>query len=109
MKFFHLADLHFGKSIHGVPLLENGDQPVWVERFLALAEETRPDAVVIAGDIYDRSAPSGDAVALFDHMATALTEMGVTVMAVAGNHDSGQRLSFGGSLLAKTALCYAVR
>ncbi|MCI8600752.1 MAG: exonuclease SbcCD subunit D [Oscillospiraceae bacterium] len=104
MKFFHLADLHFGKSIHGVPLLENGDQPVWVERFLALAEETRPDAVVIAGDIYDRSAPSGDAVALFDHMATALTEMGVTVMAVAGNHDSGQRLSFGGSLLAKQKL-----
>lgn len=104
MKFFHLADLHFGKSIYDLSLLENGDQQDWVRRFLALAEEVQPDAVVIAGDIYDRSAPSGEAVALFDKMATALTEMGITVMAAAGNHDSGQRLSFGSSLLARQKL-----
>ena len=48
MKFLHLADLHFGKSIHGVSLLENGDQPVWVQRFLDLATDLAPDAVVIA-------------------------------------------------------------
>ena len=53
MKFLHLADLHFGKSIHGVSLVENGDQPAWAERFLKLAEELRPDAVVMAGDIYN--------------------------------------------------------
>ena len=64
MKFLHLADLHFGKSIHGVSLLEKGDQPVWVQRFLDLAMDLAPDAVVIAGDVYDRAAPSGDAVAL---------------------------------------------
>lgn len=101
MKFLHLADLHFGKSIHGISLLENGDQPAWVNDFLALAQEIQPDAVVIAGDVYDRSAPSGDAVALLDRMITALAEMNIPVMIVAGNHDSGQRLSFGGSLLAK--------
>ena len=56
---------------------------------------------MIAGDIYDRSAPSGDAVALLDNMLTTLADMGITLMLVAGNHDSGQRLSFGGSLLAK--------
>lgn len=101
MKFLHLADLHFGKSIYGVSLLEKGDQRAWVDRFLELVQNLKPDAVVIAGDVYDRSAPSGDAVGLLDRMVTALAEMGVAVLIVAGNHDSGQRLSFGGSLLAK--------
>lgn len=101
MKFLHLADLHLGKFLHGVSLLENGDQPVWADRFLELVREIQPDAIVIAGDIYDRSAPAGDAVALLDGMITALAEMEIPVMMVAGNHDSGQRLSFGGSLLAK--------
>ena len=101
MKFLHLADLHFGNSIHGVSLLENGDQPTWTDRFLELVREIRPDAIVIAGDVYDRSAPAGDAVSLLDKMITTLAEMEIPVMIVAGNHDSGQRMSFGGSLLAK--------
>lgn len=101
MKFLHLADLHFGKTIHGVSLLENEDQPVWVDRFLALTDDIQPDAVVIAGDVYDRSAPSGDAVALLDRMITALADRSIPVLLVAGNHDSGQRLSFAGQLLAK--------
>ena len=101
MKFLHIADLHFGKSVHGVSLLENGDQTAWVQCFLRLAEEVKPDAVVVAGDVYDRSAPSGDAVALLDCLLTALAERHIPVMMIAGNHDSGQRLSFGGSLLAR--------
>lgn len=101
MKFLHLADLHLGKSIHGVSLLESGDQPAWVQRFLGLAQSVRPDAVVIAGDIYDRGAPSGDAVALLDRMVTSLAELEIPVLAVPGNHDSGQRLSFASGLLAK--------
>ena len=101
MRFLHVSDLHFGKSIHDISLLERGDQPAWVERFLALARELRPEAVVLAGDIYDRGAPSGEAVALLDRMITGLAELEIQVMLVAGNHDSGQRLSFGGSLLAK--------
>ena len=78
MKFLHLADLHFGKSIYGVSLLEKGDQPVWVERFLQLVCEIQPDAIVIAGDVYDRSSPSGEAVALLDSMITDLAEKGGT-------------------------------
>lgn len=101
MKFLHLADLHFGKCIHGVSLLENGDQPAWVRRFLEEAQEIRPDAVVIAGDVYDRSAPSADAVALLDRLVTGLAEREIPVLMVAGNHDSGRRMSFAGSLLAK--------
>ena len=62
MRFLHISDLHLGKMLHGVSLLEHGDQPYWVLQFLALAEEVRPQAVVISGDVYDRSSPSGEAV-----------------------------------------------
>lgn len=104
MKFFHLADLHFGKSIHGVSLLENGDQPFWVDQFITLVKEKRPDAVVIAGDVYDRSSPSGDAVQLLSRMLTELSELDIPVMLTAGNHDSVQRLSFASSILAQQGL-----
>ncbi len=104
MRIIHLADLHFGKSIYGVSMLENGDQGYWVDRFLELVASRGPDAVVIAGDVYDRSAPSGDAVELLSRMLTGLSEMNVPVMMVAGNHDSAQRLSFAGPLLARQGL-----
>ena len=99
MRFLHLADLHFGKSIYGTSLLENGDQGHWVDRFLELAENLRPDAVVIAGDVYDRGAPSGDAVQLLSRMLTGLSELSIPVMMAAGNHDSVQRLAFLSPLL----------
>ena len=92
MRFLHLADLHLGKMLHGVSLLENGDQSDWVEKLLALVRERRCDAVVVAGDVYDRGMPSGAAVQLFSHMVTGLAAMDVPVLITAGNHDSGQRL-----------------
>ena len=101
MRFLHLADLHFGKTLHGVSLLENGDQSDWVERFLRLAGECRPDAVVIAGDVYDRGAPSGAAMQLLSRMVTGITELGTAVLIAAGNHDSGQRLSCFRELLSR--------
>ena len=104
MRFLHLADLHFGKSIYGTSLLESGDQGAWVDRFLELAESVRPDAVVIAGDVYDRSAPSGDAVQLLSRMLTRLSELHIPSMLCAGNHDSVQRLSFANSLLFREGL-----
>ena len=104
MRFLHLADLHLGKSIYGTSLLDNGDQTVRVENLLALAETLRLDAVVIAGDVYDRSAPSGEAVQLLSRMLTALHSLGIPVMLCAGNHDSVQRLSFLHPLLAREGL-----
>ena len=101
MRFLHLADLHFGKSIYGTSLLESGDQGVWVDRFLELTTRVCPDAVVIAGDVYDRSAPSGDAVQLLSRMLTRLSELHIPALLCAGNHDSVQRLSFAGPLLAR--------
>ena len=80
MRFLHLADLHFGKSIYGTSLLENGDQGYWVDRFLELANKLRPDAVVVAGDVYDRGAPSGDAVELLSRLLTGLSELSIPIM-----------------------------
>ena len=102
MKFFHLADLHFGKSIYGLSMLE--DQRYWVEKFLDICDHNRPDAVIIAGDVYDRSNPSGDAVEILDRMLTGLSQRDIPVMMIAGNHDSGQRLSFASALLSKQKL-----
>ena len=101
MRILHIADLHLGKMLHGLSLLESGDQPFWVRQFLQLAERLRPDAVLIAGDVYDRSAPSGDAVQLLSELLQGLADRRIPTMLVAGNHDSGQRLSFLEGLLSR--------
>lgn len=107
MRFLHIADLHLGKSLYGVSMIDNQDQVFWVERFLEKAEELVPDAVLIAGDIYDRSSPSGEAVMLLNHMLTGLEERKIPVMLTAGNHDSGKRLSFAETILAKQRIYIA--
>lgn len=99
MKFFHLADLHLGKSIHGFSMIEMGDQPFWINRLLQKAEELKPDAILISGDVYDRAVPSKEAVQLFDDFLTAVSEKGIPVLIIAGNHDSGSRLAFADRLL----------
>ncbi len=98
MKLFHLADLHFGKSVYGLSQLP--DQWHWTGEFLELCDKERPDAVMIAGDVYDRAAPGPDAVELLDHLLSRLAEKKIPVLMIAGNHDSGQRLDFGRSIFA---------
>lgn len=99
MKFFHLADLHLGKCIHGYSMIEMGDQPFWMKQILNKAGELKPDAIVIAGDVYDRAVPSKEAVNLFDDFLTNLSRMQIPVLLISGNHDSGSRLAFGDKLL----------
>lgn len=99
MKFFHLADLHLGKTIHGYSMIEMGDQIYWMEELLKKAEELQPDAVLISGDIYDRAVPSKEAVRLFDELLTRLAKLKIAVLMIAGNHDSGSRLAFADQLL----------
>lgn len=92
MKFFHLGDLHLGKQVHNVQMYEK-DQPFWIEQFLQAVDKYKPDAIVIAGDVYDRRVPSTEAMELFDHMLCELAKRDVYVFIVPGNHDSPQRLS----------------
>lgn len=99
MKFLHLSDLHLGKNIHGYSMIEMGDQPFWIKQLLKKTEELKPDAIVIAGDVYDRAVPSKEAVNLFDAFLTELAKKKIPVLIIAGNHDSGSRLAFADKLL----------
>ena len=98
MKFFHVGDLHFGKTLHNVSLVEK-DQPYWVEQFIKKVDEYEPDAVVIAGDVYDRRVPSPEAMTLFDHLLTELSRREKYVFVIPGNHDSAVRLAHVNELL----------
>ncbi|WP_077211665.1 exonuclease SbcCD subunit D [Bacillus dakarensis] len=96
MKFIHTADWHLGKLVHGIYMTD--DQREVLNQFVALVEEEKPDAVVIAGDLYDRSVPPTDAVELLDEILFKINvELKTPVVAISGNHDSAERLSFGSS------------
>lgn len=107
MRLLHLSDLHLGKSIYGRSLIMNGDQDYWADRFLELTDRIRPKAVLIAGDVYDRSAPSAEAIELFSRLLTGLSDRGIDVLVTAGNHDSAQRLAFLRELLSRQRLHFS--
>lgn len=99
MRFFHLSDLHIGKQLHHYNLRE--DQEHILSEIISYAEALRPDAVVIAGDIYDKTVPSGEAVAIFDDFLTRMSKLRpeIPLLIIAGNHDSAQRLDYASRLL----------
>lgn len=100
MKFIHTADWHLGKLVHGVYMTD--DQRYVLKQFVQLVEEEKPDAVVIAGDLYDRSIPPTDAVDLLNDILMQMNvELHTPVLAITGNHDSAERLSFGSSWFRK--------
>ena len=96
MKFIHTADWHLGKLVHGIYMTE--DQRFALQQFINIVEEEKPDAVVIAGDLYDRAVPPTEAVELLNDVLFQINvELKIPVIAIAGNHDSSERLSFGSS------------
>lgn len=99
MIFFHLSDLHIGKQLHHYSLRQ--DQEHILSEVISRAEEIHPDAVLIAGDVYDKSVPSGEAVSLFDDFLTRLSAVrpAIPILITAGNHDSAQRLDYASRLL----------
>lgn len=99
MKLFHLGDLHLGKRVNGYSMLS--DQSYILERIIALAKEEKPDGILIAGDVYDKGVPPGDAVGLLDEFLTQIANQGIFVCLIAGNHDSAERLDFASRLLKK--------
>ena len=97
MKLIHLSDLHLGKRVNEFSMLE--DQAFILQEILRIIDEEQPQAVVLAGDIYDKSVPSGEAVQLFDGFLWELSSRKLQVFVISGNHDSPERLSFGGRLM----------
>ena len=97
MKLIHLSDLHIGKRVNEVSMIE--DQAYILLQILQIIDAERPDAVLIAGDVYDKSVPSAEAVTLFDDFLYRLSRRNVPVFIISGNHDSPERLSFGGRLM----------
>ena len=99
MKFFHLSDLHIGKQLHRYNLKE--DQQVILKEVITYAKELRPDAIVIAGDIYDKSVPSAEAVNVFDEFLTDLSEITpeIPILIISGNHDSPDSLKYASEIL----------
>lgn len=97
MRFLHTSDLHIGKKVNEFSMLE--DQEHILKQILQIAGEYRPEGILIAGDIYDKGIPGVEAVTLFDWFLTELYQRGLMVFMVSGNHDSSERVEFGGRIL----------
>lgn len=102
MKFIHLSDLHLGKRVNEFPMIE--DQEYILTRIINIIDEEQPQAVIIAGDIYDKSVPSAEAVELFDDFLFRLSERNLKVFVISGNHDSPERIAFGGRLMDRSGI-----
>lgn len=97
MRFLHIADLHLGKQMNDLLLLE--DQEAILDQVIHIAREEKVDAVLIAGDVYQRTSPQAEAMALFDRFVSRLVEGGRKVFVISGNHDSSLRISYFSSLV----------
>ena len=97
MKLIHLSDLHIGKRVNEISMI--GDQEYILLQVLQIIDEEQADAVLIAGDVYDKSVPSAEAVTLFDDFLCRLAKRRIPTLIISGNHDSPERLAFGNRLL----------
>jgi len=102
MKLIHLSDLHLGKRVNEFSMLE--DQKHILTQILQIIEREQPDGVLIAGDVYDKSVPSAEAVTLLDDFLVCLAKSGNQVFLISGNHDSPERLAFGGRLMEQSGI-----
>ena len=97
MKLFHLSDMHLGRRLNDYSLIE--DQEYILKEILKAADEEHPDGIIIAGDIYDKTSPSEEAVKLFDFFLSELAERELKTFIISGNHDSAERVAFGGRIM----------
>ncbi len=102
MKIIHISDLHLGKRLKEASLLE--DQEYILKKILEIIESEKPEAVAIAGDVYDKAIPPAEAVALFDDFLFKLSKLGTEVFIISGNHDSSERLAFASRILDKSGV-----
>ena len=102
MKLIHLSDLHLGKRVNEFSMLE--DQEYILTKIINIVDEQSPQGVIIAGDVYDKSVPSAEAVELFDDFLFRLSKRNLKVFVISGNHDSAERIAFGGRLMDKSGI-----
>ena len=97
MKLIHLSDLHLGKRVNEYSMLE--DQEYILKKIINVIDDEKPDGVIIAGDVYDKSIPSAEAVQLFDDFLVQLAKRSLKVFVISGNHDSPERIAFGSRIM----------
>lgn len=102
MKFVHLSDLHLGKRVNGYSMIE--DQKYILLKILNVIDEQKAEAVVIAGDLYDKPIPPTEAVQLFDDFLFRLVERNLQILVISGNHDSPERIAFGSRFMDKSGV-----
>lgn len=102
MKIMHLSDLHLGKRVNEFSMLE--DQEYILKGILRIIDEQQPEAVIIAGDVYDKPVPPAEAVELFDDFLVRLAMRELRVFVISGNHDSAERIAFGGRLMDRSGI-----
>jgi exonuclease SbcD len=102
MKFLHTADLHLGRRLNDIPLLD--DQKVMLKQIVEIALDESVDAVILAGDIYDKSMPGADAMSAFDEFIGSLVESDIKVFMISGNHDSSERISYFSGIISRAGI-----
>lgn len=102
MKWIHLSDLHLGKRVNGFSMVE--DQVYILKEILEIVRQEEPHGVLIAGDVYDKTVPSAEAVGMLDDFLVSLSRLGPQVFLISGNHDSPERLAFGGRLMEQSGV-----
>ena len=105
MKFLHISDLHFGKKLNEFSLIE--DQQFIIYKILQCIDEQQPDALLVAGDVYDKGIPSVEAVKLFDFFLNSLAQKKIPTYIISGNHDSPERMTCGASLMESSGIHFA--
>lgn len=97
MKILHSSDLHIGKRVNEYSMLD--EQQYILREILDIAQAEQPDAIILAGDIYDKSVPSAEAVSLFDDFLVGLSQLGKAIFIISGNHDSAERVAFASRIM----------
>ena len=105
MKLIHVSDLHIGKRVNEFSMID--DQADILRKIIEIVDATKPDGILIAGDVYDKSLPSIEGVTLFDEFLSQLHTRRVAVFLISGNHDSPERLNFGSRILEKNQIYIA--
>ena len=103
MKVLHISDLHIGKRVNGMSMLD--DQRYILRQILDIAEKRQVSVLLIAGDVYDKASPSAEAVTVFDAFLADAVAAGLRVLAIPGNHDSAERIAYAQGLLEKQGVC----